>query len=317
MRAVQVSEHGGPEVLRLREVADPAAGPGLARVRLHAAGVNFVDVYQRRGTYAAGPLPFIPGREGAGVVEEVGPGVSGVKPGDRVAYAGVVGVPADRLIPLPPDLPWEQAAAFPLQGMTAHYLLHEFGPVRPGTTVLVHAAAGGMGLLLVQWAKRLGARVLGTASTEAKAQAAREAGADHVILYTRQDFAAEVKRLTGGEGAHLVIDGVGQSTFGGDLEAAAVRGHVVVFGAASGPADPVSPNALMPRSLSVSGGSLGNYVVTRDELLRRAGDVLEGIRAGWLRLRVGHVLPLAGAAAAHRLLEGRHSLGKIVLTIGA
>jgi NADPH2:quinone reductase len=324
VKAIRVAEHGGPEVLRLQEVDVPPVGPGQVRVRLHAAGVNFIDVYQRRGSYRSAPLPYIPGREGAGIVAEVGPGLDAVKPGERVAYTGVPGsyaeeavVPADRLIPLPADLGWEQAAAFPLQGMTAHYLLHEFRPVKPGMTVLIHAAAGGMGLLLVQWARHLGGRVLGTASTEAKADAARQAGADHVILYTQQDFVAETRRLTNGAGADLIIDGVGKSTFGGDLEAAAERGHIVVYGAASGPADPVAPNALQPRSLTLSGGTLNTFIATRAELLRRANDVLEGVRAGWLRLRVEHVLPLAQAAEAHRLLEGRHSLGKIVLRTGA
>jgi NADPH2:quinone reductase len=322
MKAIRVNAFGGPEVLRLQEVEAPAVGPGQALVRLHAAGVNFADVYQRRGGFGVGQLPFTAGREGAGIVEAVGAGVTAVKPGDRVAYAGVHGsyaeasvVPADRLLPLPADMPFEQAAAFPLQGMTAHYLLHEFRPVRPGTTVLIHAAAGGMGLLLVQWAKHLEARVLGTVSTEAKAEVAREAGADAVILYTKQDFPAETRRLTGGAGADLIIDGVGKATFPGDLEAVAVRGNIVVYGAASGPADPVSPNALMPRSLTVSGGSMGNYIGSREELLRRANDVLQGIREGWLRLRVGHNLPLAQAAEAHRLLEGRQNVGKIVLTV--
>jgi NADPH2:quinone reductase len=321
MKAIRMTEYGGPEVLRLQEVETPVPGPGEALVRLRAAGLNFIDVYQRRGDYPV-PLPCIPGREGAGVVEAVGPDTTEVKPGDRVAYTGYLGayaeasvVPAYRLIPLPDDLSFEQGAAFPLQGMTAHYLLHEFRRPGPGDTVLIHAAAGGMGLLLVQWAHHMGARVLGTVSTEEKARAARSAGADEVILYTEQDFVAETRRLTGGHGADLIIDGVGKSTFAGNLEAAALRGHIVVFGAASGPAEPISPNALMPRSLSVSGGSLGNYIRTPDELFRRARDVLEGIRAGWLRLHIGHVLPLAEAARAHRLLEDRQSIGKIVLAI--
>ena len=321
MKAIRGNEYGGPEVLRLQEVEEPRPGPGEVRVRLRAAGVNFIDVNQRRGAYPV-PLPYTPGLEGSGVVEALGSGVDGVRPGDRVAYTGVLGsyaeanvVPADRLIPLPEEFSFEQGAAFPLQGMTAHYLIHEYRRPGPGDTVLVHAAAGGMGLLLVQWAKHLGARVLGTVSTEEKARAARAAGADEVILYTRQDFVPETKRLTGGRGADLIIDGVGKATFAGNLEAAAVRGHVVIFGAASGPADPIAPNALMPRSLTVSGGSLGNYTRTREELLRRANDVLAGIRAGWLRLRIGHVFPLARAAEAHRLLEGRGSVGKVVLTV--
>lgn len=246
------------------------------------------------------------------------------KLGDRVAYWGHLGayaeasiVPASSLIRLPDDLSFEQGAAFPLQGMTAHYLVHEYRLPKPGDTVLIHAAAGGMGLLLVQWIKHLGGRVIGTVSTEEKARAAREAGADEVIPYTRQDFVAETKRLTNGRGADLIIDGVGRTTFAGNLEAVAVRGHVVIYGAASGPAVPIVPNSLMPRSISVSGGSLGNYLQTRQELLRRANDVLKGIREGWIRLRIDHVLPLSKAREAHRLLENRKSIGKIILTMEA
>jgi NADPH2:quinone reductase len=199
--------------------------------------------------------------------------------------------------------------------MTAHYLLHEFRRPKPGDVVLIHAAAGGMGLLLVQWARHLGARVIGTVSTEEKATAAREAGADEVILYTRQDFVAEAKRLTGGRGAELIIDGVGKATFPGNLEAVALRGHVVIFGASSGPADPIVPNALMARSITLGGGSLGNYLLTREELQRRAHEVLAGLRAGWLRLRIGGVFPLAQAGEAHRLLEGRQTIGKLLLSV--
>jgi NADPH2:quinone reductase len=283
------------------------------------AGLNFVDIYQRRGTYGR-MLPFTTGLEGAGVVEAVGEGVSNVKPGDRVAYTGQPGayaeasvVQADSLIPLPEGFSFEQGAAFPLQGMTAHYLLHEFRLPKAGDIVLIHAAAGGMGLLLVQWARHLGARVIGTVSTEEKAKAAREADANDVILYTKQDFVAETKRLTNGHGADLIIDGVGKTTFAGNLEAAALRGHVVIFGAASGPADPIVPNSLMARSLSISGGSLPNYLLTRDELMRRANDVIEGIQAGWLRLRIDRVFPLAQAADAHRVLENRQTIGKVLL----
>lgn len=322
MKAIRVQEYGGPTFLRFEEVPTPTPGPGQALVHLVMAGVNFVDIYQRRGSYPV-PLPFIPGREGAGVVEAVGKGVTIVKQGDRVAFTGQPGgyaeaivVPAETLIALPADLSFEQGAAFPLQGMTAHYLLHEFRRPKPGDTVLIHAAAGGMGLLLVQWARHLGARVLGTVSTEEKAKAAREAGANEVILYTQQDFVAETKRLTNGRGADLIVDGVGKTTFPGNLEAVALRGHIVIFGAASGPADPIVPNALMARSITVSGGSSANYLLTREELLRRAGDVIAGIRAGWLRLRIAKVLPLAQAAEAHRLLEGRSTIGKLLLSLG-
>jgi len=319
MKAVRVNEYGGPAVLQLREVETPRPATGQALVRLMNAGLNFVDIYQRRGTYGR-ILPFTAGLEGAGVVEAVGEGVSNVKPGDRVAYTGQPGayaeasvVQADSLIPLPEGFSFEQGAAFPLQGMTAHYLIHEFRLPKAGDVVLIHAAAGGMGLLLVQWARHLGARVIGTVSTEEKAKAARDAGASDVILYTKQDFVAETKRLTKGHGADLIIDGVGKTTFAGNLEAAALRGHVVIFGAASGPADPIVPNSLMARSLSISGGSLPNYLLTRDELMRRANDVIEGIQAGWLRLRIDRVFPLAQAADAHRVLENRQTIGKVLL----
>jgi len=321
MKAIRVDAYGGPEVLRLQEVETPQPGPGQARIAVVAAGLNFVDIYIRRGEYTTLTPPYIPGFEGAGVVDAIGEGVQTVKVGDRVAYTGQPGayaeaqvVQADSLLPLPPELTLEQGAAIPLQGLTAHYLLHEYRHLQPGETVLIHAAAGGMGLLLVQWAKHLGAKVLGTVSTEQKAQAAKEAGADHVILYTQQDWVAETKRLTGGVGAHLIIDGVGKTTFPGDLEAAALRGNIVLYGAASGSADPFAPNILQRRSLTVSGGMLGNYTLTREELLYRAKDLMDGISEGWLKLNIHQALPLAEAAAAHRLLEDRQSIGKIVLT---
>lgn len=321
MKAIRVTQYGEPEVLQVQEVPLPEPGPGQARVRLRTAGVNFVDIYHRRGTYAL-DRPFTPGREGAGVVDVVGEGVTTVRPGERVAFTGHPGayaeaclVPADSLIALPDDVSFEVGAAFPLQGMTAHYLLHEFHRPQPEEVVLVHAAAGGVGLLLVQWAKHLGARVIGTVSTEAKAKAARDAGADHVILYAAQDFVVETQRLTKGRGADLILDGVGKTTFAGNLTAAAVRGHIVIYGASSGPADPLVPNALMGRSLTVSGGSSANFLRTRKELLHRAGDVLAGIRMGWVRLRIDRTLPLEQAAAAHRALEGRETIGKVLLRV--
>lgn len=319
MKAIVVSEYGGPEVLRIQEMPTPEPGPNQVRVRVAVAGLNFIDVYQRRGGYPV-PLPFTPGNEGAGVVEAVGPGVDNVRPGERVAflsqlgsYAEVAIVAADRLYPLPADISFEQGAAMPLQGMTAHYLIHEYRLPRAGETVLIHAAAGGMGLLLVQWAHHLGARVLGTTSTEEKAQAAREAGADSVILYSQQDWVAETKRLTEGRGAHLIIDGVGKTTFPGDLEAAALRGNIVIYGAASGPADPFAPNALMTNALTLSGGTLGDFLLAPEERRRRWNDVVEGVRSGWLKITVDKVLPLDQAAEAHRLLEGRQSIGKLLL----
>ncbi len=323
MKAIQIDHVGGPEVLQLKEVAIGEPGPGQARVRIAAVGVNFVEIYQRSGRYPA-KLPFIPGSEASGVVEAVGEGVSDVAPGDRVActhqpgaYAEKSLAQADRLIPLPPGLSFEQGAAFPLQGTTAHYLLHEFRKLSPGEVVLIHAAAGGMGLLLVQWAHHMGARVIGTVSTEEKAKIAREAGADDVILYTQQDFVAETKRLTNGRGAELIIDGVGKTTFPGDLEAAAIRGHIVLYGSASGPADPFPPNSLQARALTLSGSTLTHFIATRADLMRRANDVLDGIQAGWLKLRIDRVLPLALAAEAHRLLEGRQTTGKLLLSTGA
>jgi NADPH:quinone reductase len=322
MKAIKITINGEAEVLKLVDagpVPRPAAGEAL--VKIHAAGVNFVDIYHRRGYYPM-KLPFIPGLEAAGVVEAVGEKVPKFRPGDRVAYTGHLGsyseyttIDATRLIPLPGGLSFVEGAAFPLQGMTAHYLIHEFRKPRKGETVLVHAAAGGVGGLLVQWARHLGATVIGTVGSEEKAAMAREACADEVILYTQQDFAVETKRLTNGRGADLILDGVAKSTLPGDLESVAVRGHVVIYGAASGPADPVAPNSLMPKSFSLSGGSLQNFTATQEELSRRSGDVLSAIREGWLKLRIHHVLPLAEAEQAHRLLEGRRSTGKIVLTV--
>jgi NADPH:quinone reductase len=319
MKAIQMSEYGGPEVLKIKEVSIGKPGDEQALVQIKAAGVNFIDVYQRRGTYPV-KLPYIPGLEASGVVKAVGKNVRNVKVGDNVAYVHEPGsyaeqslVDAKHLILLPSAFSFEQGAAFPLQGMTAHYLLHEFRKIKANDTVLIHAAAGGMGLLLVQWAKHLGARVLGTTSTEEKARIAKEAGADEIIIYTKQDFVSEVKRLTNAHGADLIIDGVGKTTFAGNLEAAALRGNIVIFGAASGPADPVAPNYLMKHSLTISGGSLFNYILTVEELQLRAQAVLEGIQKGWLKLRIEHTLPLEQAAEAHLKLEERKTAGKVLL----
>lgn len=321
MKAIQISQYGGPEVLKIKEIPIGKPGHGQALIRIKAAGVNFIDIYQRLGNYPAS-LPYIPGMEASGVVEAIGKDVKTVKPGDRVAYVRELGsyaefnlVNAESLIPLPSEFSFEQGAAFPLQGMTAHYLLHEFRKVKANDIVLIHAAAGGMGLLLVQWAKHLGARVLGTTSTEEKAKIAKDAGADEVILYTKQDFASEVKRLTNEHGADIIIDGVGKTTFAGNLQAAALRGNIVIFGAASGPADPISPNILKQRSLTISGGSLFNYILNREELLVRAKAVIEGIQQGWLKLRIDQVFPLENAAEAHRKLEGRKTSGKVLLDV--
>ena len=321
MKAIRIHQYGGPEVLQFEETEIGKPESGQVLISMKTVGINFVDIYMRKGTYASEKLPFIPGREGAGIVEAVGKGVSGVKSGDRVAfvqsstYAEKCLVRAESLIPLPSDFSFEQGAAFPLQGMTAHYLLHDFRLPKSGDIVLIHAAAGGMGLLLVQWAKHLGARVIGTTSTEAKAKRAKEAGATDVILYTQQDFVTEIKRLTNNHGADLIIDGVGKTTFNGNLQAAAIRGHIVIYGAASGPADPIIPNSLMPHSLSLHSGRLDNFIATREELLRRSKDVLDGIQKGWLKLAIDRVLPLAQASEAQRLLESRQTIGKVVLAI--
>jgi NADPH:quinone reductase len=325
MKAMRVTKYGDPNVLQLQDAPQPKPGPSEALVRVHASGVNFVDVYMRNGAVPLPwPFPYIIGAEGAGTVEAVGDGVTAVKPGDRVAYAtGKVGsyaefqcVSVGHLAPLPKEISFEDGAAAILQGLTAHYLLHEFYPVRQGSTVLVHAAAGGMGTILLQWLKHIGAVAIGTVSTEEKAKVARESGADHVILYTKQDFAEEAKKLTGGNGVDYVIDGVGKTTFTKNLEALRVRGWTTVFGMASGVADPVVPNNLMTKSLTISGGALFNYLLTRDELILRASDLFNGLREGWLKLKIRRVFPLEQAGEAHRLLENRQSVGKFILKIG-
>jgi NADPH2:quinone reductase len=320
MNAIRVHATGGPEVLRSEDVAQPAPGPGQVLVKVEAAGVNFIDIYQRRGLYPV-PLPFTPGQEAAGTVAAVGPGVTEVQPGDRVAYTGVLGayaeyavVPAARLVVLPEGIDARRGAAAMLQGMTAHYLACTTYPLKPGDTCLVHAAAGGVGLLLCQIAKRRGARVIGTVSTREKAALAREAGADEVILYTEQDFEAEVKRLTRGAGVNVVYDSVGQTTFAKSLDCLAPRGMLVLYGQSSGPVGPFDPQLLGQKgSLFLTRPSLAHYVATRDELLARAGEVLGWVRAGTLKLRIGREFPLAQAAAAHRALEGRETTGKVLL----
>ncbi|MBW4471354.1 MAG: quinone oxidoreductase [Stenomitos rutilans HA7619-LM2] len=322
MKAIQIEAVGAPEVLQWQDIPElPEPAAGQARVKLFAAGLNYIDVYLRSGTYLHNfPLPTIPGLEGAGFVEAIGSGVETVKPGDRVAYYGVLGsyaeainVPVDRLVPLPNDISFEQGAAFPLQGVTAQYLLHDYVALKPGTSVLIHAAAGGLGLLCVQWAKHLGAQVIGTVSTEAKAQAAYAVGADHVILYTQQDFVAETRRFTEGRGVDLVLDGVGKATFAGSLQVAATDGTVVSYGWSSGRPDLIAPTDLIGRSRRVAGADLANKAPTREILLQRANAVLEGIQAGWLQLQIDRVLPLSKAAKAHQLLESRASIGKILL----
>ena len=321
MKAIQIGKLGGPEELQLQEIPQPKPGPVEALVRVHAVGVNFADIYFRRGVARMpAAFPFTPGIEGAGVVESVGDGVREVKPGDRVAWAGGQGsyaeyqaIKAERLVPLPNEISFEDGAAIILQGMTAHYLVHEFYPIKRGSTVLVHAAAGGMGLLLIQWLKHMGAVAIGTVSTEEKVKAARKAGADQVILYTKQDFVEEAKKITGGAGVDYIIDGVGKTTFTKNLDALRIRGWTVMFGQASGPADPINPMTLFAKSLTVSGGSLVNYTLTRDELLERAQGVFQGLGEGWLQLHIDRKFPLAEASEAHRLLENRQTTGKLIL----
>jgi len=320
MNAIRAAAFGGPEVLTLVDMPVPAPGAGEALVKVAAAGVNFMDIGQRTGRRPGTTPPFVPGGEASGTVEAVGAGVTNVKPGDRVMYAMAPATyaeyavaPAWRLIPVPDDIDLVDAGAIALQALTAHYLLHEFAHVGPGTVVLVHAVAGGMGLLLTQWATHLGAHVIGTTSTAAKAAKATSAGARDVILYTETDFVAEVKRITDGRGADLILDAVGKTTFPGDLEAVRNRGHIVVYGAASGPADPISPNALMPKGLTVSGAGLAHYTRTSEEIARRAADIFAGAHEGWLKFAIDRKLPLADAAAAHRALEARETSGKLLL----
>jgi NADPH2:quinone reductase len=320
MKAVRVHEYGGPEALQYEEIAKPEPGQGQALVRVEAIGVNFIDMYRRSGQYT-GQLPLVLGDEAAGVVEAIGPGVTEVGVGDRVAYAFVQGAyadyalaPAARLVPIPAGVDSRQAAAAMLQGMTAHYLTLSTYPVQPGDTLLIHAAAGGAGLLVVQLAKRRGARVIGTVSTEAKAALAREAGADEIILYTQADFEAEVKRLTDGRGVDAVYDSVGQTTFDKSLNCLRPRGYMVLFGQSSGPVAPLNPQLLNAKgSLFLTRPSLGHYIATRDELLQRAGDVLGWLASGDLKVRIDSEFPLAQAADAQRRLESRATAGKLLL----
>jgi NADPH:quinone reductase len=323
MKAIQVRAVGGPEVLRYEDVPEPVPGEGggQALVAIDAAGVNFIDVYQRTGLYRV-PLPFIPGSEAGGTVAAVGPDVAwGVRVGDRVAYSGVLGayaqravVPVERLVVLPNGVSTKQGAAAMLQGMTAHYLATTTWPLKAGDTCLVHAAAGGVGLLLCQIARLRGARVIGTVSTEEKAELASEAGADEVILYTRQDFEAEVKRLTDGAGVQVVYDSVGRTTFEKGLNCLAPRGMMVLFGQSSGPVAPLDPQVLNQKgSLFLTRPTVAHYIATREELLARAEEVLDWVRQGKLRLRVGAEFPLAEAAAAHQQLEARQTTGKVLL----
>jgi NADPH2:quinone reductase len=320
MKAIQVQRPGGPEVLELVDVPVPEPKPNEAVVKLAASGVNFIDVYQREGRYKV-PLPFVLGQEGAGVVTAVHSNVKSVKAGDRVAWTGLLGgyaeysaVPADRLVEIPKGVTDQQAAATMLQGMTAHYLCHDTYPLKRGETALVHAAAGGVGLLLVQMAHNLGACVLATVSTEEKAKLAREAGADEIILYTKSDFEAETRRLTNGQGVHVVYDSVGKTTFEKGLNVLRPRGMMVLFGGSSGAVPPFDLIALSQKgSLYVTRPTLVHYIATREELMSRSGAVFAMISSGKLKLRIAHTYPLAEAQRAHRDLEGRKTTGKLLL----
>ena len=319
MQAIRPSQTGGPEVLQLVEVPTPTPGPTEVLVQVAASGLNFIDVYHRTGLYPL-PLPLSIGLEGAGTVEQVGSAVSDLKVGARVAWAAVPGsyathvvAPAERLVPIPDDVATDAAAALLLQGMTAHYLMKTTFPLRPGHTALVHAAAGGVGLLLIQLAKRAAAQVIGTVSTEAKAALAKEAGADHVINYQVSDFAAEAKRLTGGRGVDVVYDSVGKVTFDGSLEALAPRGYLVLYGQSSGVVPSLDPARLAKGSYFLTRPSLPHYTATRAEFLSRAGDLLQMVGAGQLRVRIDRTFPLAQAADAHRALTARQTTGKVLL----
>jgi len=320
MKAVRVHSPGGPDALRYEDVERPAPGPGQVLVTIEAAGVNFIDIYQRTGLYKV-PLPFTLGQEAAGTVAAVGPGVAEPKVGDRVAYTNVLGayaeyavVPADRVVALPDGVSTKQGAAAMLQGMTAHYLATSTYALKAGDVCLVHAAAGGVGLLLCQIAKLRGARVLGTVSTDEKAALARGAGADAVILYTEQDFETEAKRLTNGAGLRVIYDSVGKTTFEKGLTCLAPRGMMVLYGQSSGPVGPFDPQVLSQKgSLFLTRPTLAHYILTRAELVARAGEVLGWITSGKLKLRIERELPLAQAAEAHRLLEGRKTTGKVLL----
>ena len=323
MKAIQIKQTGGPEVMELADLPVPQPKPNEAVVKILAAGVNFIDVYNREGRYKV-PLPFVLGQEGAGVISAVGSDVRDVAIGDRVAYTNVLGsyaeyaaVPADRLVKIPDGVSEREAAAAMLQGMTAHHLAHDTYPLKKGETALIHAAAGGVGLLLVQMAHNIGARVIGTVSTEEKAKRAGEAGADEIIFYTRSDFETETKRLTGGKGVDVVYDSVGKTTFEKGLNVLRPRGMMALFGGSSGAVPPFDPLTLTQKgSLYLTRPSIGHYIITRQELQQRAGAVFGMIRERTLKLRIEHVYPLEKAVQAHRDLEGRKTTGKLLLIPG-
>ena len=320
--AIRVHRAGGPEVLQWEEVEIGEPGPGQVRLRQEAVGLNYIDVYHRTGLYPQ-PLPFTPGVEGAGVVESVGEGVKTVKPGDRVAYAGPIGgyaeqrlIDAERVVKLPDSISFEAAAAMMLQGMTAHMLLRRVYEVKAGDTILVHAAAGGVGLILCQWAKALGATVIGTVSTDEKAELARAHGCEHPVIYTRQDFVAEVERITGGAKLPVVYDSVGKDTFLRSLDCVRPRGLMVSYGNASGPPEPMAPGLLAQKgSLFLTRPTLFNYIAAREELEDAAAELFEVVSSGKVRIEIGQRYPLEDSAEAHRALEARRTSGSTVLTV--
>ena len=320
MNAIQIQSTGGPEVLQLAELPIPVPGPGQVLIRVEAVGVNFIEIYFRKGQYKAA-MPLVPGSEAAGTIEELGVGVTGFKPGESVASVGVMGsyaeyalVPASQLVKVPDGLTPEQAAAAMMQGMTAHYLAKSTNPLKPGDTALVHAGAGGVGLLLTQIASKIGARVITTVSTTEKAELSREAGASDVILYTEQDFVAEVKRLTGGKGVDVVYDSVGKTTFESSLNCLRPRGMMALFGGSSGAVPPFDLIQLSSKgSLFVTRPTIWHYVATRQELEWRAGEVLGWVASGELKLRMEHMYPLADAGRAQTEMEDRKTTGKILL----
>jgi len=320
MKAIRIKQPGGPEAMEYVDLPVPQPKANEALVKIAASGVNFIDVYNREGRYKV-PLPFVLGQEAAGTVSSVGKDVTGFNPGDRVAYTGVIGayaeqaaVPADRLVKVPQGVDDRQAAAIMLQGMTAHYLSHDSYKLKNGDTALIHAAAGGVGLLLVQMARNLGARVIGTVSTEEKARLARDAGADEIIFYTQVDFEEETKRLTAGKGVDVVYDSVGRTTFEKGLNLLRPRGMMVLYGGSSGAVAPLDPLVLTQKgSIFLTRPSLMHYVLTAEELQARASAVLAMVSSGKLKLRIEHTYPLAQAQQAHRELEGRKTTGKLLL----
>ena len=321
MKAVRAHEIGGPEVLKYEDVADPVPEAGQALVDIKSIGVNYTDVSSRKGTNPPASFPWTPGREAAGVVTAVGEGVTEVAVGDRVAYAMHTGsyaqkaaVPSRLLVELPQSMDFATGSAAMLQGMTAHFLVFGITRLNPGDRALVHAGAGGMGLLIIQMLKRLGVQIFTTVSTDAKAQLAKYAGADNVILYTQQDFEEEIKKATDGQGVSIIYDAVGQTTFEKGLNCLGKRGYMALFGAASGAIGPVDSGVLRDGSRFLTRPSLGDYTSTRDELLQRANEVLAWVGSGELKLHVSQTLPLEQAVEAHRQLEGRQSTGKILLT---